>query len=171
MPAEGLFDLGVFPPQVVAHAIGRDGVPDRHVPPGERAQQRLREHREHDVEPELEHRKAHDDEIQGRRGHFDLRGERRRDRADDDERADVDHGVRKDTGEGDHDLGGVVHPPEHRGAEHGGCEERPARDHIDDQEPERDRRGPDQAGDEPFAQDPRQLHEFQYRIAPRRCQY
>src|SRR5207249_10779092 len=50
---------------------------------------------------------------------------------------------------------------------HGGCEERPARDHIDDQKPERDRRGPDQAGDEPFAQDPRQLHEFQYRIAPR----
>src|SRR5437870_10961185 len=27
-----------------------------------------------------------------------------------------------------HDLGGVVHSPEHRGAEHGGCEERPARD-------------------------------------------
>src|SRR5216117_1235193 len=56
MHAEGLFDLGVLPPQVVAHAVGRDGVPDRHVPPGERAEQRLREHREHDVETELEHR-------------------------------------------------------------------------------------------------------------------
>src|SRR5256885_12019355 len=46
--------------------------------PGERTKQRLREHREHDIETELEHREAHDDEIQGRRGHFDLRGERDR---------------------------------------------------------------------------------------------
>src|SRR5256886_7496802 len=43
MHAEGLFDLGVFPPQVVAHAVGRDGVSDRHVPPGERSEEHTSE--------------------------------------------------------------------------------------------------------------------------------
>src|SRR3989449_10126089 len=33
---EGGRDLGVYPPQVVAHPVGPDRAADRHVPPGER---------------------------------------------------------------------------------------------------------------------------------------
>src|SRR3989441_1670643 len=43
---ELLTDLGVLPPQVVAHAEGGDGVADRHAPPRQRPEQRLGERSE-----------------------------------------------------------------------------------------------------------------------------
>src|SRR5207244_10428734 len=67
-------------PQVESHAVRRDGVADGDVPPGERAEQRLRQHREHDVKPEFEHREGDDDEVQGGWGDLDFGGERGRSR-------------------------------------------------------------------------------------------
>src|SRR5213592_4273755 len=160
MQLERLRDLGMLPPQVIAHPPGRDGVADRHVPPRERAEQRLRQHGEHDVEAEFEYRKGEHDQVECRWRHFDFGGQRGRNGADDDECGHVKHRVRHDAREGDDHLRGIVHAEEHRRAEHGRGKERAAGDHVDDQEPERDRRGADQAGDEPLAQDPGQLHRF-----------
>src|SRR5207253_1684692 len=63
-------DLRMLPPQVESHAVRRDRVADRHVTPGERAEQRLRQDGQHDVEPELEHREGDDDKVERRGGDF-----------------------------------------------------------------------------------------------------
>ena len=116
------------------------------------------EDRDRHVEAELEHREEHHEEIQRRRGHLDLGRERGRDHAHHDESAHVNHGVTDDAGVLDHYLRGVVHAPEDRGPEHRRREEGAAVDRVHDQEPQGHGGRPETARDEPFAQDPRQLH-------------
>src|SRR5690348_14636787 len=158
MPLEVLADAGVLPPEIVAHPERRDGVANGHVPPGQGSQQRLRQNRHEDVEPELEEAGEHHHQEQGVRGLFHFGRERRRDHAHHDEGGDVDHRVPDDPRILDHHLRRVVGVPEHRRAEHCRSEEGAAVHGVHQQEPQRHGSGADQPGHEPFPQNPRQPH-------------
>src|SRR6266702_4255190 len=71
MSPELLANPGMLPPQKIAHAKRRQAVADRHVPPGEVAQQRFGQQRDQDIEAHLEETESDDDEEERGRGVFD----------------------------------------------------------------------------------------------------
>src|ERR1041384_1362942 len=76
MASQFLTNSRMFSPQIVAHRERGESVTDRHVPPGEVAEQGFGEQGDEDIEADLEEAESHDNEEQGRGRVLDFGGKR-----------------------------------------------------------------------------------------------
>src|SRR5439155_1093030 len=136
--------------EVAAHRRRRQDVGDEHRGPRERVQDRLGEEHRGDDEPELEEHEEHQDAEADTRLPLGERQQARHDAADRHEDQAVHPGEHEDHLEVGQDLGQRRRsaPPEERRAEHRRRVERSAAERVEDEEPDRDGRGADEAGDQ-----------------------